>query len=107
MSHKHLLFNSEARAKVLRGASQIADAVRVTLGPKSKCVLIERKWGVPLVCNDGVTIAKEADLVSDLLFDGGFARKLIELGRRDAEAQHDRIVEFLRSSGEGARDAAA
>jgi chaperonin GroEL len=62
MSHKHLLFNAEARAKVLKGATQIADAVRVTLGPKSKCVLIERKWGVPLVCNDGVTIAKEIDL---------------------------------------------
>lgn len=59
MSHKHLLFCSEAREKVLRGASAIADAVRVTLGPKSKCVLIEKKWGKPLVCNDGVTIAKE------------------------------------------------
>ncbi len=46
----------------MRGATLIADAVRVTLGPKSKCVLIERKWGVPLVCNDGVTIAKEIDL---------------------------------------------
>ena len=40
----------------------MADAVRVTLGPKSKCVLIEKKWGKPLVCNDGVTIAKEIDL---------------------------------------------
>jgi len=62
MAHKHLMFDTEARAKVLRGANQIADAVRVTLGPKSKSVLIERKWGVPLVCNDGVTIAKEIDL---------------------------------------------
>jgi chaperonin GroEL len=62
MGHKHLLFSGDARTKVLRGATQIADAVRVTLGPKSKCVLIERKWGVPLVCNDGVTIAKEIDL---------------------------------------------
>jgi chaperonin GroEL len=62
MAHKHLVFNTEARNKVLHGANQIADAVRVTLGPKSKCVLIERKWGVPLVCNDGVTIAKEIDL---------------------------------------------
>ena len=62
MAHKHLIFRNEARNKVLRGADQIADAVRVTLGPKSKCVLIERKWGVPLVCNDGVTIAKEIDL---------------------------------------------
>ena len=57
-----MLFSAEARTKVLRGASQIADAVRVTFGPKSKSVLIERKWGVPLVCNDGVTIAKEISL---------------------------------------------
>jgi chaperonin GroEL len=59
MPHKHLLFRSEAREKVLRGASAITDAVRVTLGPKSRSVLIEKKWGKPLVCNDGVTIAKE------------------------------------------------
>ena len=59
MPHKHLLFRSEAREKILRGAAAIADAVRVTLGPRSRCVLIERKWGKPLVCNDGVTIAKE------------------------------------------------
>jgi chaperonin GroEL len=42
----------------------LADAVRVTLGPKSKCVLIEKKYGRPIVCNDGVTIAKEVDLES-------------------------------------------
>jgi chaperonin GroEL len=59
MSHKHLLFDTDAREKILRGAAAIADAVRVTLGPKSKCVLIEKKWGAPIVCNDGVTIAKE------------------------------------------------
>jgi chaperonin GroEL len=53
------LFHSEAREKVLRGATAIADAVRVTLGPRSRCVLIEKKWGKPIVCNDGVTIAKE------------------------------------------------
>jgi chaperonin GroEL len=62
MPHKRLLFRSEAREKVLRGATAIADAVRVTLGPRSKCVLIEKKWGKPIVCNDGVTIAKEFDL---------------------------------------------
>ena len=62
MAHKQVLFRSAAREKILRGVSQLADAVRVTLGPKSKAVLIERKWGPPLVCNDGVTIAKEFDL---------------------------------------------
>jgi chaperonin GroEL len=62
MSHKQVLFSAGAREKVLRGATALADAVRVTLGPKSKCVLIEQKWGHPLVCNDGVTIAKQLDL---------------------------------------------
>ena len=62
MPHKQVLFRSAAREKILRGATQLADAVRVTLGPRSKSVLIERKWGVPIVCNDGVTIAKEFDL---------------------------------------------
>ncbi len=62
MGHKQLLFRSAAREKILHGASLLADAVRVTLGPKSKCVLIEKKWGTPVVCNDGVTIAKEVDL---------------------------------------------
>jgi chaperonin GroEL len=62
MAHKQVLFRSAAREKILRGATQLADAVRVTLGPRSKSVLIERKWGPPIVCNDGVTIAKEFDL---------------------------------------------
>jgi len=62
MTFKHLLFRSEARERILRGATVLADAVRVTLGPKAKCVLIEKKWGEPLVCNDGVTIAKEIEL---------------------------------------------
>ena len=57
-----MLFQSQAREKILRGVNAVADAVRVTLGPKSKCVLIERKFGAPLVCNDGVTIAKETSL---------------------------------------------
>ena len=62
MAHKQVLFRSAAREKILRGATQLADAIRVTLGPRSKSVLIERKWGAPIVCNDGVTIAKEFDI---------------------------------------------
>lgn len=62
MAHKRILFHSAAREKILRGAAALADAVRVTLGPKSKSVLIQKKWGAPIVCNDGVTIAKEVDL---------------------------------------------
>jgi chaperonin GroEL len=62
MTHKQVLFRSAAREKILRGATQLADAVRITLGPRSKSVLIQKKWGAPIVCNDGVTIAKEFDL---------------------------------------------
>jgi chaperonin GroEL len=62
MTAKQVLFRSAAREKVLRGSTQLADAVRITLGPKSKSVLIQKKWGIPIVCNDGVTIAKEMEL---------------------------------------------
>lgn len=61
-NHKQLSFKSVAREKILHGASMLTDAVRITLGPKSKCVLIEKKFGKPIVCNDGVTIAKEVEL---------------------------------------------
>src|SRR5512138_2034404 len=62
MAVKRVTFRAEAREQVLRGAAELADAVRITLGPKSKSVLIQKKWGAPLVCNDGVTIAKEMEL---------------------------------------------
>jgi chaperonin GroEL len=62
MTAKQVLFRAAGREKVLRGTTQLADAVRITLGPKSKSVLILKKWGAPVVCNDGVTIAKETEL---------------------------------------------
>lgn len=63
---QQVLFRFQAREKILHGAAQLADAVRITLGPKSKSVLIQKKWGAPLVCNDGVTIAKETEHADDL-----------------------------------------
>jgi len=62
MAAKQFQFHTDARQSILRGAGILADAVRVTLGPKSKCVLIEKKFGRPIVCDDGVTIAKEVEL---------------------------------------------
>jgi chaperonin GroEL len=62
MPFKQVLYHSQAREKVLRGATQLVDAIRVTLGPRSKSVLIQKAWGSPIVCNDGVTIAKEFSL---------------------------------------------
>ena len=58
MAYKEFHFQSEAREALLRGSKALTDAVRITLGPKSKCVLIQKKWGMPIVCNDGVTIAQ-------------------------------------------------
>ena len=62
MTTTHLLLRDQARGKLLAGVDALADAVRPTLGPKARCVLIERRWGSPLVCNDGVTIAKQVEL---------------------------------------------
>ena len=62
MAHTKLLFRDQAREKILAGVTALADAVRVTLGPKSKCVLIQKSYGPPLACNDGVTIAKELEV---------------------------------------------
>ena len=87
MPSKHLLFKSAAREKVLKGAAALADAVRVTLGPKSKCVLIEKKWGPPIVCNDGVTIAKEIELEDHEENLG--ARMIREAAERTGEAVGD------------------
>ena len=60
--YTELLFRDDARTKLLAGATAVADAVRGTLGPEARSVLLERKWGTPLVCDDGVTIAKQIKL---------------------------------------------
>ncbi len=61
-SYTSLMFRDEARAKLLAGAEALADAVRPTLGPESRSVLIDKKFGNPIVCDDGVTIAKQLTL---------------------------------------------
>ena len=87
MAGKHVLFRSEAREKVLRGATLMTDAVRITLGPKSKCVLIDKKWGAPFVCNDGVTIAKEFELADPEENMG--AKMLLQAAERTGNAVGD------------------
>ncbi|MER3501781.1 MAG: chaperonin GroEL [Candidatus Fervidibacterota bacterium] len=62
MAKKELLFSEQAREALMAGAAVVADAVRVTLGPRGRNVVIERKWGSPLVTKDGVTVAKEIEL---------------------------------------------
>src|SRR3989304_3089327 len=59
---KELKFQQEAREAILKGVNILTEAVRVTLGPKGRNVLLERSFGAPLVTKDGVTVAKEVDL---------------------------------------------
>ena len=62
MAAKELLFDESARRALERGANALADAVRVTLGPKGRNVVLEKKWGSPTITKDGVTVAKEIEL---------------------------------------------
>jgi chaperonin GroEL len=62
MSHKELKFNEDARRALERGVNVVADAVRVTLGPKGRYVVLDKTYGAPTITNDGVTIAREIEL---------------------------------------------
>ncbi len=62
MAAKELMFNTDARSKLKRGIDQLAEAVKVTLGPKGRNVVIDKKFGSPTVTKDGVTVAKEVEL---------------------------------------------
>ena len=62
MAAKQVLFGDDARSKMVRGINVLANAVKVTLGPKGRNVVLDKKFGTPLITNDGVTIAKEIEL---------------------------------------------
>ena len=62
MAHKELKFNEDARRALERGVNTLADAVKVTLGPKGRYVVLDKKFGAPTITNDGVTIAREIEV---------------------------------------------
>src|SRR2546422_8846480 len=62
MTAELITFDEEARRALERGMDQLANAVRITLGPKGRNVVLEKKWGAPTITNDGVSIAKEIEL---------------------------------------------
>ena len=66
MAAKIIQYNVEARAALKRGVDQLADAVKVTLGPKGRNVVIDKKFGAPTITKDGVTVAKEIELENPL-----------------------------------------
>src|ERR1700742_5395438 len=63
---KHIAFGEESRSSLLRGVNRLADTVKVTLGPKGRNVVIEKKFGSPTITKDGVTVAKEIELEDKL-----------------------------------------
>ncbi|MBI2796433.1 MAG: chaperonin GroEL [Gemmatimonadetes bacterium] len=87
MAAKELHFNTEARAALKRGVDQLAEAVKVTLGPKGRNVVIDKKFGAPTVTKDGVTVAKEIEL-SDPLENMG-AQMVKEVATRTSDSAGD------------------
>ena len=83
MAHKELRFNEEARRSLQRGVDKLADAVKVTLGPKGRYVVLDKKFGAPTITNDGVTIAREIE-VEDV-----FENQGAQLVREVATATND------------------
>src|SRR5712691_3297573 len=66
MAAKMIAYDEDARRGLERGMNQLADVVKVTLGPKGRNVVLEKKWGAPTITNDGVSIAKEIELEDPL-----------------------------------------
>ena len=59
---KQLIFDEEARTEIMKGVNKLADAVKVTLGPKGRNVVLDKKFGSPTITKDGVTVAKDIEL---------------------------------------------
>src|ERR1700729_2410451 len=83
MAHKELKFGEDARRSLERGVNILADAVKVTLGPKGRYVVLDKKYGAPTITNDGVTIAREIE-VEDV-----FQNQGAQLVREVATATND------------------
>jgi chaperonin GroEL len=87
MSAKEVKFNGDAREKMLRGVDVLADAVKVTLGPKGRNVVIEKSFGAPRITKDGVTVAKEIELEDK--FENMGAQMLREVASKTADLAGD------------------
>lgn len=87
MAHKELKFNTEARQALERGVNKLADAVKVTLGPKGQYVVLDKKFGSPTITNDGVTIAREIELED--IFENQGAQLLKEVATKTNDVAGD------------------
>src|SRR5213075_2204005 len=87
MAGKQIVYKEEARHALMRGVNQLADAVKVTLGPKGRNVVIDKKFGAPTITKDGVTVAKEID-VADPVANLG-ARMVREVASKTSDVAGD------------------
>ncbi|MGE5545699.1 MAG: TCP-1/cpn60 chaperonin family protein, partial [Solirubrobacterales bacterium] len=87
MAAKEVKFSTEARAKMLRGVDILADAVKVTLGPKGRNVVIEKSFGAPRITKDGVSVAKEIELADK--FENMGAQMVREVASKTADLAGD------------------
>src|SRR3970040_2350840 len=87
MPAKQLLFGETAHAKLVKGMNVLADAVRVTLGPKARTMVLEGSWGAPSVINSGVIVAKEIELADP--FENMGAQMVREVASKTAEVAGD------------------
>src|SRR5438128_7176044 len=84
---KEILFEARARESILKGVTTLADAVKVTLGPKGRNVVIEKSWGAPTITKDGVTVAKE--IVLEDRFENMGAQMVKEVASRTSDIAGD------------------
>jgi chaperonin GroEL len=87
VAHKQLKFDSDARRALERGVNKLAGAVKVTLGPKGQYVVLDKKFGLPTITNDGVTIAREIELKN--IFENQGAQLVLEVATKTNEAAGD------------------
>src|SRR3970040_1754512 len=93
MSAKDVKFHDSARSKIVAGVNILADAVKVTLGPKGRNVVLERSFGAPTITKDGVSVAKEIELTDR--FENMGAQMLKEVGSKTSHAAGGSVVEQL------------
>src|SRR5262252_9017647 len=87
MAAKEVRFSTDARTKMLRGIDILADAVRVTLGPKGRNVVLDKSFGAPRISKDGVTVAKEIELADK--FENMGAQMVREVASKTSDAAGD------------------
>ncbi|MCO4763069.1 MAG: chaperonin GroEL, partial [Myxococcales bacterium] len=87
MAAKDIIYGSDAKVKILAGVNQLANAVKVTLGPKGRNVVIERSFGAPTVTKDGVTVAKEIELADK--FENMGAQMVREVASKTSDVAGD------------------